>query len=95
MEQWHSLMFQMFPKAGSSGWDQTLEALPILCFQSNGVFLKGRNRPAAGVQHLQEGGAEEVCGVEGGGQRSAALTNSVKKNKYKYSYNPYLEFLVP
>ncbi len=55
MEQWDPLMLQMFPKQGPSGRDQTLEALPILCFHGNGVLPKGGHRSAAGVEHLQGG----------------------------------------
>lgn len=63
VEQGHLPVFQMFPKAGSGGWHQTLEALPILWFHRNGVFLKGGDRPAAGVQRLQGSG---MAGMGGG-----------------------------
>ena len=43
VEQGHSLMFQMFPKAGSGGRDQTLEAPPVLRFHGDGVGLEGRD----------------------------------------------------
>lgn len=53
VEQWDSLlMFQVFPQAGLARRRQTLEAALILCFYWKWVFLKGRHRPVAGLEHL-------------------------------------------
>ena len=63
VEQWDSLMFQMFQKGGSSGRGHTLEVLLILGFHGDWVSLKGGGRPAAGIQHLQGGGRRGGGGV--------------------------------
>lgn len=50
VEQWDSLMFQVFPKSWSGGRDKTLEAPAILGFHGNWVLFKGGDKPVAGVQ---------------------------------------------